>query len=40
MQYLGTVIDRILGVPEGSIELADATSLEAMLTEWKTDSAA
>ena len=40
MRYLGTVIDRILGVPEGSIELADATSLEAMLTEWKTDSAA
>lgn len=40
MQYLGTVIDRILGVPEGSIELADATSLEAMLAEWKADSAA
>lgn len=41
MAYIGTVIDRILGVPEGSIELADPASIEAMLTGWNTaDSAA
>lgn len=41
MNYLATVIDRILGVPEGSIELADARSIEAMLRGWRdADSAA
>jgi AcrR family transcriptional regulator len=30
MQYLATVIDRILGLPEGSIELADRDTLEAL----------
>ncbi len=30
MRYTATVIDRILGLPEGSIELADAGTLEAM----------
>lgn len=30
MDYLGTVIDRILGLPEGSIELADRTSLDVL----------
>lgn len=41
LHYLATVIDRILGVPEGSIELADAESMEAMLHGWGTaDSAA
>ena len=29
-RYLSTVIDRILGLPEGSIELADRDTLEAM----------
>lgn len=29
-RYLATVIDRILGLPEGSIELADRDTLEAM----------
>jgi AcrR family transcriptional regulator len=30
MRYLSTVIDRILGLPEGSIELADRDTLEAL----------
>lgn len=30
MQYLATVIDRILGLPEGSIELTDRETLEAL----------
>lgn len=30
MRYVATVIDRILGLPEGSIELTDADTLEAM----------
>lgn len=30
MRYTATVIDRILGLPEGSLELADAETLEAM----------
>ena len=30
MSYLGTVIDRILGLPEGSIELADRSVLDAL----------
>ena len=30
MVYLATVIDRILGLPEGSIELADRDTLEAL----------
>jgi len=30
LRYLATVIDRILGLPEGSIELADNDTLEAM----------
>jgi len=30
MRYLATVIDRILGLPEGSIELADRDTLEAL----------
>jgi len=30
MRYLATVIDRILGLPEGSIELADESTLEAL----------
>lgn len=30
MQYLATVIDRILGLPEGSIELADRDTLDAL----------
>lgn len=41
LNYLATVIDRILGVPEGSIELTDARTLEAMLSSWTSaDSAA
>lgn len=30
LQFLGTVVDRILGLPEGSVELADAASVEAI----------
>jgi AcrR family transcriptional regulator len=30
LRYTATVIDRILGLPEGSIELADSETLEAM----------
>jgi hypothetical protein len=30
MRYLATVIDRILGLPEGSIELADRDTLEQL----------
>lgn len=30
MAYLGTVVDRILGLPEGSIELADRSALDAL----------
>jgi AcrR family transcriptional regulator len=30
LTYLGTVIDRILGLPEGSIELADRNALDAL----------
>ena len=30
VQYLATVIDRILGLPEGSIELTDRETLEAL----------
>jgi len=30
MRYVATVIDRILGLPEGSIELTDADTLEQM----------
>lgn len=40
MQYLATVIDRILGVPEGSIELADAETMEAMLRGWESAESA
>jgi AcrR family transcriptional regulator len=41
MRYLGTVMDRVLGVPEGSIELADEQTMEAMLRGWSiADSAA
>lgn len=30
LQFLGTVVDRILGLPEGSVELADAESIEVI----------
>jgi hypothetical protein len=35
MRYLGTVIDRILGIPEGSIELADEASVCVMTEAWR-----
>ena len=35
MRYLGTVIDRILGIPEGSIELADEASICIMNQTWR-----
>lgn len=35
MRYLGTVIDRILGIPEGSIELADEASICIMTQTWR-----
>jgi AcrR family transcriptional regulator len=31
LQYLGTVVDRILGLPEGSVEFSDAASVEAII---------
>lgn len=41
MAYLGTVIDRILGIPEGSIELAKREDIDLMLAGWSTaDNAA
>jgi AcrR family transcriptional regulator len=40
MRYLGTVIDRILGVPEGSIELADKASMEAIFRGWSAKDTA
>ena len=30
LRYTATVIDRMLGLPEGSIELADRDTFEAM----------
>ncbi|HEY0854860.1 MAG TPA: TetR/AcrR family transcriptional regulator [Devosia sp.] len=35
MRYLSTVIDRILGIPEGSIELVDDASICIMTDAWK-----
>lgn len=35
MRYLGTVIDRLLGIPEGSIELADEVSIRIMTQTWR-----
>lgn len=35
LHYLGTVIDRILGIPEGSIELADEASICIMSQTWR-----
>lgn len=35
MRYLSTVIDRILGIPEGSIELVDEASICIMTDAWK-----
>ncbi|HEV7274793.1 MAG TPA: TetR/AcrR family transcriptional regulator [Devosiaceae bacterium] len=34
-RYLGTVIDRMLGLPEGSIELADEVSLKVITAAWR-----
>ena len=35
MRYLSTVVDRILGIPEGSIELVDESSVCIMRDTWK-----
>ncbi len=35
MRYLSTVIDRILGIPEGSIELVDEASICIMSDTWR-----
>jgi len=35
MRYLSTVVDRILGIPEGSIELVDEASICIMSDTWK-----
>ena len=35
VRYLGTVIDRILGIPEGSIELADDETVCAISDTWR-----
>jgi AcrR family transcriptional regulator len=34
MRFLGTVVDRVLGIPEGSIELVDEASLRNVATVW------
>lgn len=34
MRYLSTVVDRILGIPEGSIELADEASICIITETW------
>jgi AcrR family transcriptional regulator len=33
--YLGTVIDRILGLPEGSVELTDQKTMRAIADAWR-----
>jgi AcrR family transcriptional regulator len=33
--YLGTVIDRILGLPEGSVELTDAATMRTIADAWR-----
>lgn len=38
MRYLGTVMDRILGIPEGSIDLADDASVCIMADAWRRPS--
>jgi AcrR family transcriptional regulator len=40
MRYLGTVIDRMLGIPEGSIELADEQSICMIAQAWRESSTA
>lgn len=40
MRYLSTVIDRILGIPEGSIELADEKSICIISETWRRTSSA
>jgi AcrR family transcriptional regulator len=41
MRYLSTVVDRILGVPEGSIEIIDREAIDIMLASWaRADDAA
>jgi len=35
MRYLGTVVDRILGIPEGSIELTGADSAREITRVWQ-----
>lgn len=38
MRYLGTVMDRILGIPESSIDLADEASVCIMADTWRRPS--
>lgn len=38
--YLGTVIDRILGLPEGSIEISDPQTVRAITEAWRGRAAA
>ena len=40
MTYLGTVVDRILGIPEGSIELADCQAMEEVAKAWRAAAVA
>lgn len=35
MAFLGTTVDRILGIPEGSLELADPMTVRAMTSAWR-----
>jgi len=39
-RYIGTVVDRILGLPEGSIVLADERSIEDIMAAWRQGLAA
>ena len=38
--YLGAVVDRILGIPEGSIELADCQSMDEITRVWRAAAVA
>ncbi|KKB06810.1 hypothetical protein VE25_21145 [Devosia geojensis] len=39
-RYLGTVVDRILGLPEGSIVLSDPQTIRFMIDTWRREETA
>ncbi|GLQ56851.1 TetR/AcrR family transcriptional regulator [Devosia nitrariae] len=38
--YMGTVVDRILGLPEGSIVLTDCDTIRVMMEAWRREKSA